>query len=69
MILAVQNIDMILYYIFTSLGLPLSLVLQLTVLHSVSPNANLVMLISGMIVIFVCALFLPVYEYYVINQV
>ena len=63
-ILAVQNIDLNLYYITLSIILPLSLLLQLTVLHSVNPHANLAMLISGMVVIFACALFLPVYEYF-----
>ena len=67
-IVAVQNIDMNLYYITTSVIFPVSLLLHLTVLHNVSPNANLTMLTTGMMVIFVCALFLPVYEYFGIDK-
>ena len=40
-ILALQNIDVHLRYITTSLTLPLSFVLQLTILHNVSPRANM----------------------------
>ena len=68
-ILAVQNIDINLYYITISLTLPLSLMLQFTVLHSVNPNANLTMSITGMIVIFALVLFLPIYEYFRIDKV
>ena len=68
-IVAVQNIDINLYYITISLILPLSLLLQLTVLHSVNPHANLAMLITGMILIFACAVFLPIYEYFRIDNV
>ena len=68
-ILAVQNIDLNLYYIMISLNLPLSLLLHLTVLHNASPDANLVMLITGMVVVFASAVFLPVYEYFRIDKV
>ena len=62
-ILALQNIDVNLRYITTSLTLPLSFVLQLTILHNVSPSANMWLLVSGMIIVFVCALTSPIYEY------
>ena len=62
-VLALQNIDVNLRYITTSLTLPLSFVLQLTILHNVSPRANMWLLISGMIIVFVCALISPIYEY------
>ena len=63
-LLAVQNIDVNLYYVTITLTLPLSLLLQYTVLHSVNPNANLLMLVSGSILIFLCAISMPIYEYF-----
>ena len=62
-IIALQNIDVSLLYITSSLTLPLSFVLQLTILHNVSPSANMWLLVSGMIVVFVCAIISPIYEY------
>ena len=66
-LLAVQNIDVNLYYVTITLTLPLSLLLHYTVLHSVNPNANLLMLVSvvsGSILIFICAISIPIYEYF-----
>ena len=63
-LLAVQNIDVNLYYVTITLTLPLSLLLQYTVLHSVNPNANLLMLVSGSILIFLCAISMTIYEYF-----
>ena len=62
-IIALQHINVSLFYITSSLSLPLSFVLQLTILHNVSPSANMWLLVSGMIIVFVCALISPIYEY------
>ena len=67
-ILALQNIDVYLRYITTSLTLPLSFILQLTILHNVSPSANMWSLVSGMIIVFVCALISRIYEYVILKR-
>ena len=67
-LLAVQNIDVSLYYVTVSLSLPLSFLLQCTILQSVTPDANIWLLVSGMVVIFLCALILPMYEYFLLKR-
>ena len=67
-IIALQNIDVSLTYITSSLTLPLCFVLQLTILHNVSPSANMWLLVSGMIIVFVCALTSPIYEYFSLKR-
>ena len=60
-LLAVQNIDVNVYYITGTFKLPVSFPLQLTLLKDVTPNANMYLLVSGMV--FLCSLMMPVYEY------
>ena len=62
-LLAVQNIDVNEYYITGTFKLPVSFLLQLTLLKNVTPNANMYLLVSGMIVVFVCSITMPVSEY------
>ena len=62
-LLAVQNIDVNVYYITGTFKLPVSFLLQLTLLKNVTPNANMYLLVSGMIVVFLCSITMPVYEY------
>ena len=62
-LLAVQNIDVNVYYITGTFKLPVSFLLQLTLLKNVTPNANMYLLVSGMFIVFLCSLMMPVYEY------
>lgn len=62
-LLAVQNIDVNVYYITGTFKFPVSFLLQLTLLKNVTPNANMYLLVSGMVVVFLCSLTMPFYEY------
>ena len=62
-LLAVQNINVNVYYITRTVKLRVSFLLQLTLLKNVTPNENMYLLVSGMIVVFLCSITMPVYEY------
>ena len=62
-LLAVQNIDVSVYYITGTFKLPVSFLLQQTLLKNVTPNVNMYLLVSGMVTVFLCSLMMPVYEY------
>ena len=67
-LLAVQNMDVNVYYITGTFKIPASFILQMTLLRNVTPDANMYLLVTGMVVIFLCSLIMPVYEYFKLRR-